>query len=158
MILRQGVLAEGEARLVGLIDGAAEEIAALLDELCLAARIAEGRYAPLLREVDTLELARSADARITVSGRGAVVSTEPEAVSNALAGLAVAALRHGSLATVSWTVAGRTLDLSPLNESARAAVDGSSTRDLRALVARLLLEALGGRLEQQGETLRIELA
>jgi len=157
MLVRQSGLGESEARLAGMIDGAAEEMALLLDQLGLAARIAGGHYEPLLQDSDTLQLASSADERIIATGRGETVFTDADAVSGALAGLAIAGLRHGSLTTITWTVAGRTLRLSPLPESAAAIVEGTSPRDLRALVARMVLEALGGRLELEGETLRVEL-
>jgi len=158
LLVRQGGLSESDARLAGMIDGAAEEMASLITLLALAARIASGRYAPQLREADTLALASLADDRVEVAGSGVTVSTDVESVSEALAGLALAALRHGGLPAVSWTVTGRTLVLSPLPEAAAAVVEGSLPRDLRALVARMVLEALGGRLEREGETLRVELA
>jgi light-regulated signal transduction histidine kinase (bacteriophytochrome) len=158
MLVRRGGLAEPEARLAAMIDAAAADMASLLDELSLAARIASGRYDPRLQEADTFELASSGDARITVSGHGATVTTDVAAVRAALAGLALAALRHGSLETVAWTVTGRNLLLAPLRERAAAVVQGSEPRDLPSLVARMVLEALGGRLVLEGDALRVELA
>lgn len=157
MLIRQGELGEREAQLAGMIDGAAEEMASLLDQLGLATRIVSGRDAPLLQEADTLELASSPDERVIAAGSGAAVSTDAGAMSGALADLAAAALRHGSLTTVTWTVAGRTLLLSPLPDGAAAVVAGTSPSDLGALVARMVLEALGARLELDRGMLRVEL-
>ena len=44
-------------RYLGLIDSASDELAALLELLSLAARIEGGRYEPVTREADSLELA-----------------------------------------------------------------------------------------------------
>jgi len=157
VLVRQGALPEREARLAGMADAAAEEMAFLLDQLGLAARIAGGRYEPHRRDADTLELAASPDERVTVVGEGETVSTDVNAVSGALHGLALAALRHGDLARVTWSVAGRTLVLAPVPERAGAIVEGSSPHELGALVARMVLEALGGSVALDGEALRVEL-
>ena len=50
---------ERTGRYLGMIEEAAEQMTELLDELGAAARIEAGRWEPALREVDTLELARS---------------------------------------------------------------------------------------------------
>ena len=44
-----------------MIESAAEQMTALLDQLGVAARIEGGRYEPALVEADTLELARAAE-------------------------------------------------------------------------------------------------
>ena len=157
MLVRQGTLAEPEARLAGLADAAAVEMASLLDQLGLAARIAAGCFEPQRRDADTLELASSPDERVAVVGAGETVCTDVDAVSGALDGLALAALRHGLLAEVTWTVTGRTLLLAPLPEHAAAVVLGSSARELGPLVARMVLEALGGTVALEGEALRVTL-
>src|SRR5438094_7461703 len=51
-------------RYVEMIEAASRQMAELLDELSLAARIESGRYEPVLRETDTLTLARGAQARL----------------------------------------------------------------------------------------------
>jgi signal transduction histidine kinase len=157
LLVRQGDLGEGDARLARLIDDAAAEMAALVDELVMAARIAAGRYEPLCREADTLELASAADARIAVTGSGATVSTDVDAVAEALDRLALAALRFGGADGITWTVAGRTLVLAPVPAGAAAVVEGTSPRDLGALVARLVLEELGGTVSLEPGALRVEL-
>ena len=47
-------------RYVEMIEAASKQMAELLDELSLVARIESGRYDPVLREADTLALARGA--------------------------------------------------------------------------------------------------
>jgi signal transduction histidine kinase len=158
MLARQAGLPEREARLAAMADAAAEEMASLLDRLGLAARIAAGRYEPHRRDADTRALASAADERITVAGDGELVSTDVDAVSVALADLARAALRHGGLSRVTWTVTGATLVLTPVVEQAAPVVEGSSPRELGPLVARMVIEALGGSVALEGEALRVELA
>ncbi len=70
-LVRAGELPEREARFVGMIDEAAEQIQALVDELSLAARLAAGTYTPVLTSEDTLELtSSSAGERVRVEGAG----------------------------------------------------------------------------------------
>jgi signal transduction histidine kinase len=158
MLTRQGTLGETQQRLAELMDGAAGEMASLLDQLTLAARIACGRYEPRVRAVDTLELAETPDQRISVAGAGTVVETDVEAVTEALKSFALAALRHGDLAGVAWTVDGRRLVLAPLGEEAAAVVAGNTPRDLRCLVGRMVIETLGGQVTGAAETVTVELA
>ena len=91
-------------RFVGLIDAAGEQMNELLDLLGLAARIESGRYEPALREVDTLELV----ARRRRARRGRRPRRDGRdrraAVRRALGALASAALRHGGVERVTWTV------------------------------------------------------
>ena len=63
-------------RYVEMIGAASAQMAELLDELSLAARIEAGRYDPALRETDTLQLARNAQERlegVQVSGDVATI-------------------------------------------------------------------------------------
>lgn len=158
MLLRPSELGEREARFIAMIDAAAAEMTALLDRLGLAARIADGRYDPLLTEVDTLELAASDDERVGVSGHGAVVSTDRDAVASALAWFASAALRHGGLPSIAWHVEGRRLLLAPVPDDAAVAIGGAAGRDLGASVGRMVLEALGASAVLADDGLRVELA
>src|SRR5436190_4533442 len=57
---RTGSLGDPGTRYVEMIEAAAAQIAELLDELGIAARIESGRYEPALRDADTLELAQAA--------------------------------------------------------------------------------------------------
>jgi signal transduction histidine kinase len=154
-LTRSGDLGERDQRFVEVMSEAADQMTALLGLLGLAARIAADRYEPPLTEVDTLELASSADERIAVEGRGGLVETDVDAVSRSLEGLAIAAARHGGVPLVTWSVTGREFLLSPLMAEAAPVVTGASPRDLGALVARMAIERLGGSLAAGGDSLRV---
>jgi signal transduction histidine kinase len=156
-LMRSGELGERDARFVGMIGEAADQLAALLDLLGLAARIAGDRYEPVLSSADMLELASSVDERIAVEGSGEPIETDVDAMRGSLEGLAIAAARHGGVPSVTWTVAGRELTLAPVTEEAAPVVASESPRDLGALVARMVIERLGGSLVVEGETLRVTL-
>ena len=156
-LTRGGELDERSARFVSMIEEASEQMTALLDELGSAARIAGGRWEPVMRESDTRALADAGDPRVAVEGEGESISTEVEAVERALSGLAIAAARFGPAEVVTWRVDGRVLELSPVTPAAAPVVTGEDIRDLGSLVARLVIEELGGSLELDGETLRVRL-
>ena len=135
---------EKRPRYLGLIDAASDELVVLLDLLSLAARIEDGRYDPVLREADSLELAPEG-----ASGTGATVSVDPDAVAAALGSLARAAARHGGV-DVS-TIGGRSAHLDRAGRRrrgpgrARRGAEGSRRRwspfgCIRALGAELTLE------------------
>ncbi len=150
-------------RYVEMIDAASAQLAELLDELSLAARIESGRYDPTLREADTLELARAAAARLEeervgVSGSGARLETDAEAVERGLAALFQSALRHGGLDSVTVEVEGLEVRLSPVTAASAPVVLGDDLRDLGAAVAARLVARLGGSLSVESETLTIRLA
>jgi signal transduction histidine kinase len=140
-LLRMDVTAEQRERYLGMVDAASGELAELTDRLALAARIEGGRYEPVLREVDSLELVRAADARAT--GTGALVRVDEDALVRGLADLVRAAERHGDVeATVQ--VDGERLSIGPVDEGAAPVVLGEDQKDLGAAVAVLLVRALGG--------------
>src|ERR1700751_2416911 len=106
-----------------MIDAASAQLAELVDELSLASRIESGRYEPTLREADTLELARGAAARlgeerVRVSGSGAALETDGDAVERGLAALFQSALRHGGLDGVVVEVEGAEIRLSRVTSAA----------------------------------------
>ncbi len=75
-LTRGGSLEDPADRYVAMIEAAAAQMAELLDELGIVARIESGRYEPALRDADTLELAQSAarelgEERVAVSGTAA---------------------------------------------------------------------------------------
>jgi signal transduction histidine kinase len=162
-LARGGDLEPPADRYVEMIDAASAQIAELVDELSLAARIESDRYEPILREADTLELARAASARlgeerVHVSGSGAAVQTDADAVERGLAALFQSALRHGGLDEVRVEVGGAELRVSPVMAAAAPVVPGDDPRDLGAAVAARLVERLGGTLAIESETLTIRLA
>jgi signal transduction histidine kinase len=156
-LTRMEDLDERTARFLGMIEEAAEQMTELLDDLGTVARIEGGRWEPGLREADTLELARTDDERVAAEGTGETIETEAESVARGLRALAIAAARFGPAERVTWVVSGRELALAPVTAEAAPVVLGESMRDLGSLVARAAIEALGGSLGVDGETLRVRL-
>ena len=162
-LVNSGGLEPPNDRYVEMIDAASAQLAELLDELSLAARIADGRYDPTLREADTLELAQAAAARlgedrVVVSGTGASIETDPGSLERGIAALAQSALRHGGFDEVAIRVAGTELRVSPVTPASAPVVLGDDLRDLGAAVAARLVARLGGSLAVDGETLVVRLA
>ena len=162
-LARTTELAPPADRYVEMIDAASRQLAELLDELSLAARIEGGRYDPLLRESDTLALAEGAAERlgaerVHVSGEGAPVETDLEAVDRGVSALVQATLRHGGLDEVDVVVRGKEIDVTPVTESSAPVVLGQDLRDLGAAVAVRVIERLGGSVGVRAQTLTIRLA
>jgi hypothetical protein len=153
---------ENVTRYLGMIDTASSQIAELVDELSLGARIEAGRYDPVRAAASTLELARAAaeelgDDRVAVSGDGAQVEVDVDATRRAVAALARCALRHGGLEQVALEVAGENLRLSPITPASAPVVLGEDLRDLGAAVAVRLVRAQGGSVTLAGEAVEIRL-
>ena len=150
-------------RYVEMIEAASAQMAELLDELSLVARIEGGRYDPARREVDTLALAHAARERlgadrVHVSGEGATVETDADAVERGVSALVQAALRHGGLDEVTVVVSGREIAVAPITDSSARVVLGEELRDLGAACAVRLLDELGGSTAVEDGTLRIVVA
>jgi signal transduction histidine kinase len=161
-LARSGDLEPPADRYVEMIDAASAQLAELIDELSLAARIESGRYDPAPREGDTLELAQAAAARlgedrVHVTGSGATIETDTDAVERGLAALFQSALRHGGLDTVEAAVDGTEIRLSPVTPASAPVVLGDDLRDLGAAVAVLLVRRLGGSVSVEAETLQVRL-
>jgi len=161
--LARGGLEPPGDRYVEMIEAASAQLAELIDELSLASRIESGRYEPTLREADTLELAQAAAARlgedrVQVSGSGAAIETDGDALERGLAALFQSALRHGGLDGVEVEVNGVDVRLSRVSAASAPVVLGEDLRDLGAAVAARLVARLGGSLSVEGETLAIRLA
>jgi len=161
-LMRSGSLESPADRYLEMIEAASAQLAELLDELSLAARIEADRYEPALREADTLELARAAaerlgEERVKVSGEGAPLETDVESVDRGVSALVQATLRHGGLDEVSVLVRGLEIDVSPVTDSSARVVLGEDLRDLGAAVAVRLIERLGGSVSVAGGTLTIRL-
>ena len=161
-LVRMGDLGEPKQRYMEMIDSAALQLAELLDELGVAARIEGGRYEPALRRVDTLELARAAaeqlgEERVVVSGEGGEVEVDLDAVERGVAALAQAALRHGGLEQVALRVDGATIAISPVTVSSGPVLLGEELRDLGAAVAVIVIRALRGSVSLDGDTLAVKL-
>ena len=161
-LVRAGDLGEPKQRYMEMIDSAALQLAELLDELGVAARIEGGRYEPALRRVDTLDLARGAaeqlgEERVVVAGEGGEVEVDLEAVERGVAALAQAALRHGGLEQVELRVDGATIAISPVTASSGPVLLGEELRDLGAAVAVIVIRALRGSVSLDGDTLAVKL-
>jgi signal transduction histidine kinase len=162
-LVRSGGLEPPADRYVEMIDAASAQLAELIDELSLAARIESGRYDPTPREADTLELAQAAAARlgserVHVTGSGVALETDAAAVERGLAALFQSALRHGGLDSVEVVVDGAEVRLSPVTAASAPVVLGDDLRDLGAAVGVRLVRRLGGSVSVAGETVEIRLA
>jgi signal transduction histidine kinase len=161
-LLRMDDLGEPKHRYMEMIGSSALQLAELLDELGVAARVEGGRYEPALQPVDTLELARGAaghlgEDRVVVTGEGAEVRVDIDAVQRGVSALAQAALRHGGLEQVELRVDGATLSISPVTPSSGPVLLGEELRDLGAAVAVIVIRALRGSVSVNGDTLAVEL-
>ena len=161
-LVRMGDLGEPKQRYLEMIDEASRQLAELLDELGIAARIEGGRYEPNVQPVDTLELARGAaeelgEERVKVVGGGQTVGVDIDATRRGVAALAQAALRHGGLEEVELRVDGATITISPVTPSSGPVLLGDELRDLGAAVAVRVIYALGGNVELDGDTLSVRL-
>jgi signal transduction histidine kinase len=146
-----------------MIETAAQQLAELVDELSLAARIEGVRYEPKLLAVSTADLAAAAAAtlgteRVAVSGEGATIEADVEAARRSVSSLVQCALRHGGLDEVAVVADGRALRVSPITAASAPVVLGEDLRDLGAAVAVMHIRALGGSVGVDGETLTIGFA
>ncbi len=145
-----------------MIETASKQLAELLDELSLAARIEGGRYDPKLETMTTGELAAAAaerlgPERVGVSGDGAGVTVDPEATKRSVSALVQCALRHGGLEHVDVVADGQELRVSPITPASAPVVLGEDLRDLGAAVAVMHVGWLGGSVAVDGETLTVRL-
>ena len=152
-LLRQDV-GDPTARYLGIIDAASDELVQLLDVLSIAARIEGDRYDPVLREIDSLELAQAAMPGAT--GNGATVQVDVDAITRSLAAFVRAASRHGGV-EVSASVADREVSIVPIVRDAGPIVLGDDPKDLGAAVAVRIVRALGGEVALDGERLLVTL-
>jgi signal transduction histidine kinase len=161
-LVRMGDLGEPKQRYLEMIDTAAMQLAELLDELGIAARIEDGRYEPNLQPVDTLELARGAaeelgSDRVVVLGEGTEVHVDVEATQRGISALAQAALRHGGLEQVDVRVRRASIGISPVTPASGPVLLGEELRDLGAAVAVLVIRAQRGSVELDGDRLLVQL-
>jgi signal transduction histidine kinase len=149
-------------RYVEMILAGSEQMAELLDDLGLAARIEAGRFEPHLVEANTRELVHAAAERLaergSPAGEGAVVQVDRAPTERALAALALCAARHGGVDTVELRADGAEILIAPITSDAAPVVTGEEHKDLGALVANRFLEAVGGSVRLEGDTLRVSLA
>jgi signal transduction histidine kinase len=161
-LMRIGGLDPPKDRYVEMIAAASTQLAELLDELGLVARIEAGRYEPDLEDVQTAELVRAAAERLgperaRAGGSGGSVRVDPAAAENAVYSFANCALRHGGLQTVDVEARGTEVAVSPVKPAVAPIIVGRELRDLGAAVSVRVVGALGGSAELDGETLRVRL-
>ena len=161
-ILRLGSLEEPNDRYMEMIAAASKQLAELLEELSLAARIEGRRYEPNLQEIDTLELARGAatelgEERVLVDGEGGNVRVDVDATKRGVAALAQAALRHGGFDEVECRAGDGRLTITPVTAASGPVLLGEDLRDLGAAVAVRLISALGGSVSLDGEAVVVTL-
>jgi len=161
-LVRMGDLEQPKQRYVEMIEAASRQLAELLDELSLAARIESERYEPNLQPADTLELARAAAAdlgedRVRVEGIGGEVRVDVDAIRRGVSALVQAALRHGGLDEVTARADGPTIRISPVTDSAAVVLLGEDLRDLGAAVAVRLVAELGGRVSRDDDAVIVQL-
>ncbi len=144
-----------------LIEASGAQLAEIVDDLGVVARIQGGRFEPALEEANSLDLARAAAERLgeqaSVSGEGQTVRVDAELVARGLAGLAYAALRHGGAERMELAVDGPTIRISPLQAGAAAVVRGDELKDLGAAAGKAVIEALGGTVAVEGDALVVRL-
>jgi signal transduction histidine kinase len=162
-LLRDAGLGEQQARYIKMIEAAAAQLGELVDQLALVARIDGDRYDPVVETTDTLRLARDAAESLGgdlagSAGEGANVQVDLQATVRALAALARAALRHGSLERVELVAAGTEVSIAPVPPQAASVVLAEDLRDLGAAVALRVLNALGSSIQLEGDRLRISFA
>jgi signal transduction histidine kinase len=146
-------------RYVEMILAGAEQLAELLDDLGLVARIEAGRFEPNLFESNTRELVDAAAARLgeraVAAGEGAEVQVDRAHTERSLAALALCAARHGGVDQVELRAEGRDVAIGPVTEDAAPVITGEDLKDLGAAVANRFFEAVGGSVRLEGETLRV---
>lgn len=159
--LRQNEIGQPADRYVEMIQAASGQLAEILDELGLAARIEAGRFSPNLTDADTLELAYAAarlvGEKASANGAGAVVQVDREPTERALAALARCALRHGGLEQVELTAAGASVVISPVLENVVPIILGEELKDLGAAAANRVVDSLGGSLTVEDDRLLVRL-
>jgi two-component system sensor histidine kinase KdpD len=160
-LLRLDSLDPQSRRFVELIEASGEQLAEIIDDLGVVARIQSGRFEPALEQADSLELAQAAAAQLgdkaSTSGTGTTVQVDAELVTRALAALASAALRHGGAEQVEVAVEGDTVTIAPLLSGSPAVVMSEELKDLGAAAGRAVVEALGGKLVVSDGSLRVQL-
>jgi signal transduction histidine kinase len=158
--LQRGDLGDPANQYVQMMVAATTQLADLLDDVGLVARIESGRWEPNVQDVDLYELAQEAAAQVEgarAEGDGATVRVDREAATTALRQLASCARRHGGLDEITIAVSGPELAIEPVTESAAPILMREQLRDLGAAIAARTVSALGGSLELDAGRLVVRL-
>jgi signal transduction histidine kinase len=158
--LQRTSLGDPTDKYVEMMVAASDQLAELLEELGLVARIEGGRWEPNVQVVDSLELAAAAASSVEgvrVDGSGMTVRVDRDAAETALRLLARCAIRHGGLKELDVTVKGAEIEIGPVTEGAAPILLGREARDLGALVALRVVRALDGSVELEADRLLVRL-
>jgi signal transduction histidine kinase len=158
--LQRTALGDPTDTYVGMMVAASAQLADLLDEVGLAARIEADRWEPNVQEVDSRELADIVAERFegaSAGGTGATVRVDRDAAALALHQLARCAQRHGGVERVELIADGPVVAIAPITPGAAPILMREQARDLGALIAARIVKALGGGLELDGERLLVRL-
>jgi signal transduction histidine kinase len=147
-------------RYVEMIGAATDQLADLLDELSVLARLESGRYEPQLRAISARALADDAARRldhdrISVDGDGAEVRADQEWAARSVSAVAEAARRHGGLEQISIRVHGTVISIVPVLPEAASIATGDELKDFGAAVGARVLAAAGAGVEIAGEAVHI---
>jgi signal transduction histidine kinase len=158
--LQRGDLGDPANQYVQLMVAATKQLADLLEDVGLVARIESGRWEPNVQEVDLYELAQEAAAQVEgarAEGDGGTVRVDRDAATTALRQLASCARRHGGLDEITIAVSGPEVAIEPVSESAAPILMREQLRDLGAAIAARIVSALGGSLELDAGRLVVRL-
>jgi signal transduction histidine kinase len=158
--LQRTSLGDPTDKYIEMMVAACTQLADLLEEVGLVARIEGDRWEPNVQEADSKELAAAAAERLgaaDVDGSGAGVRVDRDAAELALYQLARCAQRHGGLERVTLTVDGAQIAIAPITDDAKPIILREQARDLGALVAGRVVAAAGGTLELEGDRLLVRL-
>jgi signal transduction histidine kinase len=158
--LQRGDLGDPANQYVQMMVAATGQLADLLDDVGLAARIESGRWEPNVQEADLFELAQEAAAQsdgVRAEGDGGTVRVDRDAATIALRQLASCARRHGGLDEVTIAVSGAEAAIEPVTEAAAPVLMRVQMRDLGAAIAARIVSALGGSLELDARRLVVRL-
>lgn len=158
--LQRTPLGDPQDKYVQMLVAASNQLAGLLEDVGLVARIESGRWEPNVQEVDSLELARAAAGAVegaSAEGSGATVRVDRDGAETALRELVRCALRHGGLQELDVHVTGAEIAIAPITDGAAPILLGKEARDLGALIALRVVRALGGTVELDGGRLLVRL-
>ena len=158
--LQRTSLGDPADKYVEMMVAACGQLAELLEEVGLVARIEGDRWEPNVQEVDAREIADAAAERLgsaDVEGSGGTTNLDRDAAELAVYQLARCALRHGGLERIDLHVDGTEIAIEPITDDARPVVLREQARDLGALIAARVVAAVGGTLELEGDRLLIRL-
>jgi signal transduction histidine kinase len=158
--LQREDLGEPANQYVQMMVAATGQLADLLEDIGLVARIESGRWEPNVQDSDLFELAQEAAAQVEgarVEGDGGIVRVDRDAATTALRQLANCARRHGGLDEITIAVSGPEAAIEPITEAAAPVLMREQMRDLGAAIAARIVSALGGSLELDSGRLLVRL-